>query len=196
MFDRIRYAFRAVFRRSALEREMRDEMQYHLDERTAAFVAGGLSQREAHLAARREFGNVATHQESGRDARPASFIHSMLGDIRFALRYYRRKPLASATIVLVLAIGIGGHAFQMSLLVGVVSNRAPGMPSDVPLVRIRGMQRPKDVPKWVGAPLSYSAVREIEKLSGTFSSTAASAVLSSRSCGLRVRSENDFVTFS
>ena len=173
MFDRIRYAFRAVFRRSALEREMRDEMQYHLDERTAAFVAGGLSQREAHRAARREFGNVATHQESGRDARPASFIHSMLGDIRFALRYYRRKPLASATIVLVLAIGIGGHAFQMSLLVGVVSNRAPGMPSDVPLVRIRGMQRPKDVPKWVGAPLSYSAVREIEKLSGTFSSTAA-----------------------
>lgn len=173
MFDRIRYALRATFRRAALEREMRDEMQYHLEQRSAAFAAAGLSQREARLAARREFGNVATHQEAGRDARPARFIHSMLADIRFALRHFRRKPLASATIVLVLAIGIGGHAFQMSVLVGVVSRRAPGVPSDVPLVRIRGMQRPKDIPKWTGAPLSYPAVRELERLSRTFSSTAA-----------------------
>jgi predicted permease len=175
MLDRIRYAFRAVFRRSALEREMHDEMQNHLEQRTAAFVASGMNQGDARLAARREFGNVAAHQETGRDARPARLVHSIIADVHFALRYFKRKPLASATIVLVLAFGIGGHAFEMSLMVGVLTRRAPGIPSDVPIVRIRGMERPSDSPEWSGSRLSYVAVREIQQLTGTFESIGASA---------------------
>jgi len=176
MLDRIRYTLRALFRRSALEREMKEEMQHHLEQRTVALVASGMSLRDAQLAARREFGNVATHQEAGRDARPARIIHSILADIRFALRYFKRKPLVSATIVLVLAFGIGGHAFEMSLMVGILTRRPPGIPSDAPIVRIRGMARPSDSPEWSGSRLSYAAVREIQQLSATFQSVGASAV--------------------
>jgi predicted permease len=173
MFDRIRYAFRALLRRSALEREMHDEMQYHLEQRTATLVAGGLSARDARLAARREFGNVASHQENGRDARPARFVHTLIADIRFALRYFRRKPLASCTIVFVLALGIGGHAFQMSLMLAVTTRRAAGIPTDVPIARMRGMQRPNDSPQWSAAGISYVAIRELAQLRGTFASVGA-----------------------
>ena len=71
MFSQLRYWCRAIFRRSALEREMRDEMQLHLDRRTDLLVARGMSRDDARLAARREFGNVAVLQEDARDARPA-----------------------------------------------------------------------------------------------------------------------------
>ena len=175
MLDRIRYAFRAVFQRSALEREMHDEMQHHLEQRAATLVASGMRPRDAEIAARREFGNVATHQEAGRDARPAGVIHSIIADIRFALRYFKRKPLVSATIVLVLAFGIGGHAFEMSLMVAVLTRRAPGIPTDVPIVRVRGMARPSDSPTWSGSKVSYVAVREIQQLSQIFESVGASA---------------------
>ena len=61
MLHRIRYGLRAIFRYSALEREMTEEMQLHLERRTMALVARGMSEDEARLAARREFGNPSVH---------------------------------------------------------------------------------------------------------------------------------------
>ena len=69
MLTRIQFWLRALFRPSALEREMQEEMQTHLDRRIEVFVAGGLTPENARLAARREFGNVGLHQEHARDAR-------------------------------------------------------------------------------------------------------------------------------
>src|SRR4051794_31925098 len=66
MFDRIRFRLRALFRPSALEREMQAEMQAHLDRRIEMLVAQGISPENARLAARREFGNVGLHQEHAR----------------------------------------------------------------------------------------------------------------------------------
>ena len=103
MFTRIRYWLRATVRRSAVERELRDEMQLHLDRQIDLLVARGMTRADARIAARREFGNVGVHQENARDIRPARWIDSVGADIRFAFRFFARKPLSSTTIVLVLA---------------------------------------------------------------------------------------------
>src|SRR5689334_2579284 len=100
MFERIRFRLRALFRRSALEREMHDEMQSHLDRRVEVLVARGMNLESARLAARREFGNVGLHQEHARDARRTRWIDAVRSDVRFALRSFARKPFLSATIVL------------------------------------------------------------------------------------------------
>jgi hypothetical protein len=64
---------------ATLDHEMRAEMQLHLDRRVEQLVASGLTAEEARLAARREFGNVAVHQEDGRDARRTRWIESTFG---------------------------------------------------------------------------------------------------------------------
>src|SRR5881392_2786357 len=110
MFTRIRHWFRALVRRSTLEREMRDEMQLHLDRQTDLLVSRGMTRADARIAARREFGNVGVLQEDVRDARPMRWLDSVAADIRFAFRFFARKPLSSATIVLVLELGIAGYA--------------------------------------------------------------------------------------
>jgi hypothetical protein len=43
MLNRIRYRLRAIVRRSAVEREMREEMQLHLDKRVELLVASGVN---------------------------------------------------------------------------------------------------------------------------------------------------------
>ena len=161
MFTEFGIGSARILRRSALEREMRDEMQLHLDRQTDLLVARGMTRTDARLAARREFGNVGVHQEDARDARPARWIDSVGADIRFAFRFFARKPLSSATIVLVLAFGIAGYAALFGFVQSAILRPPPGVPRDVPLVLVRGMVRQKEQPWWSPMRFSYPALREM-----------------------------------
>ena len=172
MLHRIRYWLRAVFRRAELDREINEEIQLHLDRRTEALVAEGLSPNEARLKARREFGNPAAHKDAAKDASQMAWLDSLGADVRFALRYFARKPLSSATIVLVLALGIGGISFQLSALLSITTRPPAGLPEDLPLVRLRGTYRAKDAPNWKNRTLWYSEVREMADMPNTFDAVA------------------------
>ena len=169
MFTRVRHWFRAIVRRSALEREMRDEMQLHLERHTDLLVGRGMTRADARLAARREFGNIGVHQDDARDARPARWIDSVGTDIRFAFRFFARKPLSSATIVLALAFGIGGSAAQFGFVQSAIMRPLPGVPRDVPLVLVLGTVRQKEDPTPSPMRFSYTALREMSKLRAIFS---------------------------
>jgi predicted permease len=173
MLHRIRYWIRSVFRRSALERELQDEMQLHLDRRTESLMAEGLAPSDARLAAFREFGNPTAHKDAARDATNTAWVDSIRADVRFALRYFARKPLSAATIVLILAFGIGGSAFQLSALRALTSRPPEGIAADIPLVRLRGMARFKNARKWHDRALSYSEIQEISKSSNVFDGVTA-----------------------
>jgi predicted permease len=173
MFPQLRYWCRAIFRRSALEREMRDEMQLHLDRKTDLLVARGMTRDDARLAARREFGNVGVHQEDARDARPARWIDSVSADVRFAFRFFARKPLSSATIVLALAFGIGGYAALFGFVQSAIMRPlSPAVPRDVPLVLVDGTVREQDQLASSPMPFSYTALREMSNLRTIFSAVA------------------------
>jgi ABC-type antimicrobial peptide transport system permease subunit len=99
MLHRIRYWIRAIFRHEALDRDIREEMQLHIDRRTEMLIAGGVRPEEARLTARREFGNPTTHHDASRDALRTRWIDSIRGDVRFALRYFARKPAPNLWII-------------------------------------------------------------------------------------------------
>jgi len=138
MLQTIRARLRAVFRRAALDREMRDEMALHLEQATERLVRRGLSEAEARDAARREFGNVALLQEEGRDARGARWTESCAADVRFALRHFSRTPLTAITLVLVLSLAIGVNSAIFSVLQAFILRAPPGVVVDESLVRVRG----------------------------------------------------------
>ncbi|HEX4913684.1 MAG TPA: permease prefix domain 1-containing protein, partial [Vicinamibacterales bacterium] len=62
-----------VLRRSR-EQRMHDEMQAHLDLLADEYVAQGLSQRDAQMAARKAFGGVDQTKERYRDQRGLRII--------------------------------------------------------------------------------------------------------------------------
>jgi hypothetical protein len=125
---RARMWLRAAASRRRLEREMHDEMSAHLAQATARFKARGMQDAEAQQAARREFGHLGSIEQSAREARGAKWITDLGEDLRHALRYFRRTPLSSITIVLTLALGIGFSSAGFSVLDGLLFRPAPGVP--------------------------------------------------------------------
>jgi predicted permease len=130
---------RAAASRRRLEREMRDEMDEHLTQATARFMARGMTEADARQAAQREFGHLGSIEQSGREARGAQWIADLGEDLRYAMRYFARTPLSSITIVLTLALGIGFSSASFSVLEGFMYRPAPGVPDDPALVKIRGL---------------------------------------------------------
>lgn len=133
-------AVRALLLRRRLEREMREEMAGHLERATERLEARGLSREEARLEALREFGNVAYLQEEGRNARGGRWVESLAADTRFALRHFGRRPLATLTMLVVLATGMGISATLFSFLHAYATQPPTGIPAADDLVRVRGIE--------------------------------------------------------
>ena len=172
-YYRCRAVVRNVARRRSLDREMRDEMDLHLARAAERHVARGLSPSAARDAARREFGNVAVLHEEGRDARGARWIESVIADLRFAFRQIARRPLASATIVGVIALGIGVHAGILSFYQAVALRPAAGVRPNDALVRLRGKERPPESERWSPREFSYPEYLELAARADLFAATTA-----------------------
>ncbi len=71
-------------------------------------LAAGMPPEEAARAARLQFGtNAGAVKDYVRDARGTSLFETLLHDIRYALRGFRRAPLFALTVIGTIAIGLG-----------------------------------------------------------------------------------------
>jgi predicted permease len=127
----------ALFRRRRLERDLDDELAFHLAMREEDFRDGGVAQADAQYAARRRFGNVASLKEQCRDMWTFHPLETLWQDVRFALRTLRKSPGFTVVAVLALAIGIGGNTAIFSLIDAVRSRALPYKDPDA-LVQLWG----------------------------------------------------------
>lgn len=97
----------SVWQRNKLERDLGDEMDFHLAMLVDEKIRQGLSEDEARLAARREFGGIDQAKEQYRDIRGIPALENVLSDITLGLRRFRQDAPATAVILISLALGIG-----------------------------------------------------------------------------------------
>ncbi len=125
MTSRVWTALRTLGRKSAVEREMDEEMRFHLDMETRKWIERGFSPEEARRNALLSFGGVEQHKESCLDETGAPVIETLLQDIRYGARGLRRNPVFAAAAVVTLALGIGANAAIFSVVHGVFLQALP-----------------------------------------------------------------------
>lgn len=109
LMARARSMYSGLVHRTRVEREMREEFQHHLAERTDHLVREGLAPDEAVHQARREFGHVDTHTARAREAKG---LESFAGvrvswlDVKLGLRMLVKFPMLNLAAVFALAVGI------------------------------------------------------------------------------------------
>lgn len=110
---RLKMRLRAMWRREQLERDLEDELAFHL-----AMKAG--ETRDA-ISARRQFGNAAAFREVCRDLWLFAALESWRQDIRDALRTLAHDPAVTWVAVLALALGIGANTTVFAVVSSALS---------------------------------------------------------------------------
>src|SRR5687767_15935293 len=98
--DRLILRLRSLFQSADVDRSLQREIEGHLEDGIAEYVARGMSHADARRAALRDFGPVARIEEDCRDMRRVSRLQNLGRDLRYTLRSLRRQPLfvAAATV--------------------------------------------------------------------------------------------------
>jgi len=110
------HKLRSLLQRRRKEEELREELQFHLEEEAEECEAKGLSGEEARAAARRDFGNVTQMQEETRSVWTWTWLEQLGQDCRYGLRTMAGNKTFSLLAVLSLALGIGANTAIYSFM--------------------------------------------------------------------------------
>ncbi|HZL96347.1 MAG TPA: FtsX-like permease family protein, partial [Vicinamibacterales bacterium] len=156
---------RSLVRRPTVERELDDELRFHLEQQVEFYRRAGLSRDEAVRRATLEFGGLEQIKEEHRDARGIGVLSHIGRDLRHGLRQFRRSPGFSALAVLCLGLAIGVNTSIFGVLNSVLLRPMPVQQPERLIVVSRGE----------AALFSFPEYRDFRDRSGTLLGLTASA---------------------
>ena len=136
MWRQVYLRLRSLFRRHRQERELDEEIRFHLANEAEEQIAAGMPPDEARAAARRDFGNVTLIRELTRETWGWAPAERFLHDIRSAIRGMQKAKGWTLVVLVSLALGIGANTALFSAVDGMLFRTLPVADPDG-LVRLR-----------------------------------------------------------
>lgn len=119
-----------LFRRTTLDRDLREQIESHLQMLEDDFIRRGMEPSAARVSARRALGNQLLVRELARDQQSFAPLDTLASDVRLAARRLRRQPGTAVASVLALSAGIAAATTCWTLLSTVLLHPLPVHDSD------------------------------------------------------------------
>jgi predicted permease len=121
---------RGLFLKNRAERELDDEVRFHLEMQAEDNRRAGMNPADARYAAMRSFGGVERMKETFRERRTFAFVETVVQDIAHGARALGRRPGFTMAAGLSLALGIGVTTAIFTILNAVALRPLPYADSD------------------------------------------------------------------
>ena len=134
---------RALLRPNRVEQELAEELAFHLECETRKLMDQGVPPAEARQRAQARFGSTALAADQCRDERGTAVVENTVRDVQVAWRSFAKAPLASLTIVVTVALGLGVVAVLFTILNTLVfrTDQVPGIDAMVAVERSQADDR-------------------------------------------------------
>jgi putative ABC transport system permease protein len=171
LWSDLRYRVRALLRRNEMERELNDELRFHLEREAQELVREGVPADEAMRRARVAFGAVESVKDASRDGRGTAVVDRIAQDFRYAWRALRRTPGFSVAVILTLGLGIGANA-AMFRIVDRLLFRTPAYLRDPEMVHRVYLSRDRRGTRETEGTTEYTRYLDFRRWATSFSDMA------------------------
>lgn len=112
----LRSFFRNLRRKSKLDRDLEEELQFHLEMQTQENIQAGMPPQEARRLALLSLGGMEQTKEKCRDEWGVTWLLNLWADVRFGLRKLAKAPVSSIVVILTLGLIIGALTLAMAVI--------------------------------------------------------------------------------
>jgi predicted permease len=167
---------RGLLRPGSADRELDQEVRFHLEMEARRLEREGVAPEEAERLAKVLFGGVERFKEQAREARGTRVVEDGMQDVKYGLRMLAKNPVFTVVAVITLALGIGANTAIYTVVQAVLLDPLPFRNPDELVAlysenesegQLEGMTSPMDFDDWRNQNRTFAAMGAYWPTAGT-----------------------------